>query len=295
MSIAMKELEREMHYKEMEEDSLFPVGASTLMKGVLSTQGILMLHRFNPALLILLILLCPLYGKAQDTSQQNSSEKAASKPAAADSASVKDKQGAQASGTGGKKATSSDDKQADPKDKFAFPEAISRKAAEAAARDANTPDAPGLSSSDNDAAGVSSSRSGDTGADDEDSGANGSDTSRSRSSSSLALKDAGSNADVRNPYRAADDDNVADFYYKNGNYMGAYMRYKDAIHYKPDDAKAHYGLAQLEQQFGQNDDAIQHYNEYLKLEPDGSKAKDARRAIKKLVEKASGNKDASKK
>ncbi|MHB1021023.1 MAG: tetratricopeptide repeat protein [Acidobacteriaceae bacterium] len=248
-----------------------------------------MFFRSNPALLLLLLLMCPLSGKAQDTSQQNSSDKTASKSAATGTAN----QPASASGTSAKAAASSDDKQTDPKNKFAFPEAISRKAAAEAAREANAPDASGASSSDDAPAGVSSSRSGDTGADAEDNGANGSDISAGHGSA-LTLRDAGSNADVRNPYRAADDDNVADFYYKNGNYMGAYMRYKDAIHYMPDDAKAQYGLAKLEEQFGQNDDAIKHYNAFLKLESDGSKARDARRALKKLTEKVTESKAASK-
>jgi tetratricopeptide (TPR) repeat protein len=189
------------------------------------------------------------------------------------------------SGAGGKSATASDKKKDEnPQNKFAFPEALSRKAAAEATHQANG--AAGASGN-VDTAGSSSSNS-------SSSSSSGSDAAPS-GSSTLVLKDMGSNGDDRNPYRAADDIEVADFYYKNGNYMGAYMRYKDAIHYMPDDARAQYGLAQLEEQFGQNDDAIKHYTEYLKLEPEGPKAKDARKALKKLAEKTSQTDSASRK
>ena len=84
-------------------------------------------------------------------------------------------------------------------------------------------------------------------------------------------------------YRAETDDDVADFYNKNGNYLGAYMRYEDAVHFNPDDEPAQYGLAEMAQKLGHTQEAIEHYQAYLKMAPSGSRAKEAERAIKRMA------------
>ena len=115
---------------------------------------------------------------------------------------------------------------------------------------------------------------------------NSSSSSSSASATGLALEDAGSNGDANgdlyDPYRAQKDDQVADFYLKSGNERAAYMRYQDALRFKQDDAVAHFGLAELAQKAGKDAEAMEHYRAYLKLEPDGTKAKQAERALTQL-------------
>ncbi len=99
----------------------------------------------------------------------------------------------------------------------------------------------------------------------------------------LELKDAGSSGQMIDSYRAEKDDDVADFYTKQGNYRGAYLRYQDAVHFNPDDEPAQYGLAEMALKLGNTQEAIDHYHAYLKLAPSGRKAKDAEKALKRLT------------
>lgn len=85
-----------------------------------------------------------------------------------------------------------------------------------------------------------------------------------------------------NPYRAVKDDEVADFYYKQKDYKAALARYQDALVYKPNDAVANFHMAQCYEKLGQPEDAIQHYQEYLKILPQGPLSKQARKALVKL-------------
>jgi tetratricopeptide (TPR) repeat protein len=85
-----------------------------------------------------------------------------------------------------------------------------------------------------------------------------------------------------NPYRAAKDDEVGDYYLKQGNYKGALARYQDALIYKDNDAVANFRMAQCYEKLHQPEEAIPHYKEYLKILPDGPFAKHAKKAIEKL-------------
>jgi tetratricopeptide (TPR) repeat protein len=85
-----------------------------------------------------------------------------------------------------------------------------------------------------------------------------------------------------NPYRAVKDDEVGEFYYKRGDYKGALARYQDALIYKPNDAVANFHLAQCYEKMKQPEEAIPHYQEYLRILPRGPLAKDARKALAKL-------------
>jgi tetratricopeptide (TPR) repeat protein len=93
-----------------------------------------------------------------------------------------------------------------------------------------------------------------------------------------------------NPYRAMKDDEVGDYYLKQGNYKGALARYQDALQYKENDAVANFRIAQCYEKLKQPDDAIPHYREYLKILPDGPFAKQAKKALEKLE---AGNKQPS--
>lgn len=85
-----------------------------------------------------------------------------------------------------------------------------------------------------------------------------------------------------NPYRAVKDDEVGEFYYKRGDYKGALARYQDALIYKPNDAVANFHLAQCYEKMKQPEEAIPHYQEYLRILPHGPLAKDAKKALAKL-------------
>jgi len=94
-----------------------------------------------------------------------------------------------------------------------------------------------------------------------------------------------------NPHRAAKDIEVGDFYFKRKNYRAALERYKDALIYKPNDAVAQFRLAECLDKTGNPSEAITHYQEYLKILPNGPSAADAQKALDRL--KASGVKAAS--
>jgi tetratricopeptide (TPR) repeat protein len=84
------------------------------------------------------------------------------------------------------------------------------------------------------------------------------------------------------PYRAVKDDEVGDFYFKQKSYKAALARYQDALIYKNNDAVANFRLAQCYEKLDQPEQAIPHYQEYLKILPEGPYAKDARKALAKL-------------
>jgi tetratricopeptide (TPR) repeat protein len=85
-----------------------------------------------------------------------------------------------------------------------------------------------------------------------------------------------------NPYRAMKDDEVGDFYFKKKAYKAALARYQDALIWKEKDAVANFRMAQCYEKLDQPDLAIQHYQEYLKILPQGPFAKEAHRALEKL-------------
>jgi tetratricopeptide (TPR) repeat protein len=82
--------------------------------------------------------------------------------------------------------------------------------------------------------------------------------------------------------RVDEDLNVAKFYFRDENYQGAYLRAKDAINVQPDYSTPHFVLAQIAQKMKKKDEAIAEYQTYLKLDPQGEKAKEARKALAEL-------------
>src|SRR5438876_4429826 len=71
------------------------------------------------------------------------------------------------------------------------------------------------------------------------------------------------------PHKAAKDIEVGDFYFKKKNYRAALERYKDALIYKPNDAVAQFRLAESLDKTGNPQEAVTHYQEYLKTLPHG--------------------------
>ena len=82
--------------------------------------------------------------------------------------------------------------------------------------------------------------------------------------------------------RVDEDLNVARFYLRDENYQGAYLRTKDAVKIQPEYSAAHFALAEVAQKMKKNDEAVAEYQLYLKLDPDGEKAKAAKKALAEL-------------
>lgn len=97
----------------------------------------------------------------------------------------------------------------------------------------------------------------------------------------LELRDEGSAGHI-DTARSTRDETVADFYEKDGNYMGAYLRYKDAVVFNPDNAYDHFQLARLARKMGKTDEAIGEYKATVKLDPQGKYAKDASRILAEM-------------
>jgi tetratricopeptide (TPR) repeat protein len=85
-----------------------------------------------------------------------------------------------------------------------------------------------------------------------------------------------------NPYRAMKDDEVGDYYFKRKSYRAALARYQDALVWKEKDAIANFRMAQCYEKLDQPNQAILHYEEYLKILPEGPFAKEARKTLEKL-------------
>ena len=88
------------------------------------------------------------------------------------------------------------------------------------------------------------------------------------------------------PHRAMKDLEVGNFYLKQKNYRAALERFNDALHYKPDDAEAIYGLAVTQDKLDLPDKARKNYSRYLEILPQGPRAKDCEEAIKRMDARA---------
>lgn len=82
--------------------------------------------------------------------------------------------------------------------------------------------------------------------------------------------------------RAAEDLKVAKFYEDAGNLNAAYLRAQDAVKYQPNDPYTHFALAHVAEKLNKREQAIAEYNEYLKLDPDGLKIKQAHKSLEQL-------------
>jgi tetratricopeptide (TPR) repeat protein len=119
--------------------------------------------------------------------------------------------------------------------------------------------------------------------------------------SGAAIMDANSDAnpDVQemrpwDPHRAAKNIEVGDYYFKQKNYRAALDRYKEALEYKPNDAVANFHLAQCYEKLNDTDQAAKHFQEYLKILPQGELAPVARKELDKLGKPQAANQEPSK-
>lgn len=79
--------------------------------------------------------------------------------------------------------------------------------------------------------------------------------------------------------RIQDDLNVADFYMKNGNYHGGYLRYQDALQYDPQNDTAMYGLAEAMCKENLTSEAMAQFKSYLANSLQGKYAKKAEKML----------------
>lgn len=82
--------------------------------------------------------------------------------------------------------------------------------------------------------------------------------------------------------RVDEDLSIAKFYGQSGNYMGAYLRAKDAVKTQPDYPEAHFALGEAAKRLKKKDEAVAEFQAYLKLSPDGEKAIAAEKALDEL-------------
>lgn len=85
-----------------------------------------------------------------------------------------------------------------------------------------------------------------------------------------------------NPHKAAKDIEVGDFYFKRKNYRAAEDRYREALHYKDNDAVATFRVAVCLEKMDQPNEALKEYERYLKILPHGPEAEEAQKAIQRL-------------
>ena len=207
----------------------------------------------------------------------------------------------------------------DAKEKFPFPGIGAASAPDSAGPSISgvpdAPNAPGAASSSSPPAAKSFPFPGDAEKPDAGAGAAGSSSSSSSSSgddaapvdpnagsgSAPELKDAGSSGSAATPgrhilhrvnpvgtklqtndEREQEDLDVAHFYVDSGDLQGAYLRGKDAVKIAPDDADAHFALAEIAVKLNKQDEAIAEFNAVLKLDPSEKQAKDAHKALAKL-------------
>ncbi len=84
------------------------------------------------------------------------------------------------------------------------------------------------------------------------------------------------------PHRADKDVEVGDFYFKRGNLKAAESRYAEALDFMPHHAAATFKLAETEAKLGKTAQAREHYQQYLRILPQGEFAKAAREAVARL-------------
>jgi len=88
-----------------------------------------------------------------------------------------------------------------------------------------------------------------------------------------------------NPLKALKDIEVGDFYVKKENYPAAISRYREALEFKPHDAEATFKLAEVLNKTGDIAGAMENYEAYLKILPNGPYARKAKEALSRLKEK----------
>ena len=92
----------------------------------------------------------------------------------------------------------------------------------------------------------------------------------------------GAGGTVLDPKLAKDDIRVGQLYMGDGNFVGAYERFKEATQVNPNNTEAVFYLAEAARKAGHLDESVENYGLYLSVEPKGAKAKDAKKALKEI-------------
>jgi tetratricopeptide (TPR) repeat protein len=87
---------------------------------------------------------------------------------------------------------------------------------------------------------------------------------------------------VEDPKLAKEDLRVGQLYMGEGNYAGAYSRFKEATLVGPGNAEAVFYLAEAARKSAHLDEAAKNYQLYLEADPKGKKAKDSKKALEEL-------------
>ncbi len=90
---------------------------------------------------------------------------------------------------------------------------------------------------------------------------------------------------VNNPKLAKEDVRVGQLYMGDGNYTGAYSRFKEATEVGPGNAEAVFYLAEAARKTAHLDEAAANYQLYLDADPKGKHSKDAKKALIELAGK----------
>jgi tetratricopeptide (TPR) repeat protein len=87
------------------------------------------------------------------------------------------------------------------------------------------------------------------------------------------------------PHKAEKNVEVGDYYFKQKNYVAAISRYREALEYKPKDAIATFRLAQALEKTGESQEALQNYQEYLRILKNGPLAAEAKKGVERMQQK----------
>jgi tetratricopeptide (TPR) repeat protein len=84
------------------------------------------------------------------------------------------------------------------------------------------------------------------------------------------------------PHRAEKNIEVGDYYYRLKNYRAAESRYREALEYKPNDAEATFKLGVADESLGKPEEALDAFENYLKILPEGPHAEESKLAIERI-------------
>jgi len=87
---------------------------------------------------------------------------------------------------------------------------------------------------------------------------------------------------VFNPLQAKKDLKVGDFYTKKGSHRAAAARYLEATRWNPQFADAFWKLARSRERLEQPAQALEAYRNYLRVDPSGGRAGEARKRVADL-------------
>lgn len=95
----------------------------------------------------------------------------------------------------------------------------------------------------------------------------------------------GSGGTVKDPELAKKDIRIGQLYMGDGNYPGAYARFKEATEVGPGNAEAVFYLAEAARKTAHLDEAAANYQLYLQADPKGKHGKEAKKALSELAGK----------